>query len=1014
MFNQLYVQTEYSILQSACRLELLFARLKEYGVASCAIVDEGTMYGTIKFYQGCLNNNIKPIIGLKVNYSYNEEKDTILLYAMNEFGYKNLLKISSRISLNNGLVDFEYLQKASLGILAIIPFVESTLYKYHLRGDEASIKSKLDLLRYTFDVFYIGLDLKDNFNGLNFDDVYNYYNGRNYHMVALPKVSFLDEDDFDAYITLKSIRNNAKLYNPLNGEVLHYLHETPHLEYIYQDYPSLINETLNIAKLCNLEIEFGKYQLPEYQSGLNAMEYLKSLCMVGLSKRLQNLTYNYDKNVYYNRLVYELDTIYEMGFADYFLIVYDYVKFAKKSGIYVGPGRGSAPASLVSYTLGITDVDPIYHNLLFERFLNKERISMPDIDIDFPDDRRDEVIRYVGARYGKSRVAHILTFGTFKVKMALNDVARVYKLSDERLRQINKCLASVMQGKKAYTMTLNEAINESIDLQQLIDDYDDISRVIKIASKIESIPRNISTHAAGIVITKYDLVNYTALDEGLDDIYQTQYEASDLEALGLLKMDFLGLKNLTNIARTIDLIKKDNPSFVLPKEENDYETFKMLANGDVSGVFQLESSGMRKVIMNLKTSSLEDITQALALYRPGPMDIIPDFIKRKFGEEKVIYPHPDLESILKETYGTIVYQDQIMLIACKFAGYTLGRADILRRAVSKKKKEVLEKERISFVAASIKMGYSEDVANNIYDYIVKFADYGFNKAHSVAYAKVAYITAFLKKHYFAYYFSTLMTSFMGSSTNVLEYTKEASSKKVATYAPAINISEDIFTVVNDAIYFPLSIIRGLGAVKTSEILEERKKGKFTSFEDFVIRTKDILASSLLENIIYSGALDEFGLTKKAMIESYLSIIEQNTYTFIEGVLKKDYPTDEYSYGILQEKELDALGINLKYNFFRQCASFYQKYNLIKICDIEETRQIRTMGLIKRVKEIETKQKEKMAFVELGDDTSTIELVFFPKNYKEALPLNIGMILMVAGSVQKRTTLQIVVDYIKKI
>lgn len=1014
MFNQLYVQTEYSILQSACRLEPLFVRLREDGVSACAIVDEGTMYGTIKFYKGCLKNNIKPIIGLKVNYIYNDEKDTILLYAMNEFGYKNLLKISSRMSLNYGTVDFEYLQKASLGLLAIIPFTESMLYKYHLRTDDIAINSKLDLLRYTYDVLYIGLDIKDTFNDLMFDDVYNFYSVKNYKMVALPKVSFLEEDDFDAYITLKSIKNGGKLYNPLKGEEKHFLHETNHLEYLYQGYPSLIEEINNIVKMCNLEIEFGKYQLPEYDCNLNANEYLKSLCTVGLNKRLQNLTYNYNANSYYNRLNYELDTIKEMGFADYFLIVYDYVKFAKKSGIYVGPGRGSAPASLVSYTLGITDIDPLYHNLLFERFLNKERISMPDIDIDFPDDRRDEVIRYVGKRYGKERVAHILTFGTFKVKMALNDVARVYKLPEERLRQITKCLSSVMQGKKAYTMTLSDAISESIDLQQLIDDYDDIRRVIKIASKIESIPRNISTHAAGIVITKYDLVNYTALDDGLDDIYQTQYEASDLEELGLLKMDFLGLKNLTNIARTIELINKDDPDFVLPKEENDFETFRMLANGDVSGVFQLESSGMRKVIMNLKTSSLEDITQALALYRPGPMDIIPDFIKRKFGEEKVIYPHPDLESILKETYGTIVYQDQIMLIACKFAGYTLGRADILRRAVSKKKKEVLEKERVSFVEASMNKGYSQDVANNIYDYIVKFADYGFNKAHSVAYAKVAYITAYLKRHYFAYYFSTLMTSFMGSSTNVLEYTKEASAKKVLTYPPSINVSEDIFTVVNNSIYFPLSIIRGLGTVKTKEILEERSKGKFSSFEDFIIRTKDILAISLIENIIYSGALDEFGLTKQAMIESYLSIIEQNTYTFIEGVLKLDYTNDEYSYGILQEKELEVIGINLRYNFFKQCEHFYTKYNLTKICEIKESRNVRTMGFIKRVKEIETKQKEKMAFVELGDDTSTIELVFFPKNYKESLPLKNGMILMVAGNVQKRTTLQVVVDYIKKI
>ncbi len=479
-------------------------------------------------------------------------------------------------------------------------------------------------------------------------------------------------------------------------------------------------------------------------------------------------------------------------------------------------------------------------------------------------------------------------------------------------------------------------------------------------------------------------------------------------------MDFLGLKNLTNIARTIDLIRIDNPNFVLSKMENDIDTYKMLSSGDVSGVFQLESAGMRKVIMQMKTSNLEDIVQALALYRPGPMDIIPTFIKRKFKEEKVSYPHDDLKDILEETYGTIVYQEQIMLIACKFAGYTLGRADILRRAVSKKKKEVLEKERKSFIESSVRQGYTENVASMIYDYIVKFADYGFNKAHSVAYAKVAYITAYLKCHYFAYYFSTLMSTFMGSTSDILEYTKEAKSRKIEVVGPSINLSSDIFNVINDKIYFPISIIRGLGFVKTNEILEERKKEKFKSFEDFVLRTKDIIALSLLENIIYSGALDEFGLTKQAMIESYLNIIEQSTYTFVKNTLSIDYSNDEYNYGALQEKELETIGINLKYNFFTQCASFYSKYNMIKISDILENKQVRTMGIIKKVREIETKQKERMAFIEIGDDTSNIEVVFFPRMYSESLPLKPGMILMVGGSTQKRTTLQVVADYIKKI
>ena len=1012
MFNQLYVQTEYSLLQSSCKIMPLVDRLKSDEIKACAICDEGTMYGTIKFYQACKKNNIKPIIGLAVDYIYDEVKSRIILYAMNEFGYKNLMKISSRIKLNNGTVDFEYLAKTSLGILAIIPYTESVLYKYDLHKDISSSIGTIELLKHIYDILYIGMPNPKILD--NFDYIYNIYKQKGYNLVALPKVSFIDSEDVDAYITLKSIRNNANLYNITEQEKSNYLYSKEYVNYIYSNYKDLIYETNKISSMCNITIEFGKYQLPEYQEGLNANEYLRELCILGLKKRLQTLPYKYDINKYIERIEKELDTIKEMGFSDYFLIVFDYVKYAKKNDIYVGPGRGSAGASLVGYSLGITDIDPIYHNLLFERFLNKERISMPDIDIDFEDDRRDEVIKYVGEKYKKSRVAHICTFGTFKVKMAINDCARVYKLNEARLKLINRSLENVLRGKSAYTVTLEEAIKNSPDLLQLMDDYEDIRKVLTVACKIQGIPRNTSTHAAGIVITKYDLVNYTPLDIGLDDIYQTQYEASDLEALGLLKMDFLGLKNLTNIARTIDLIKKDNPSFSLPKVENDFETYKMLANGDVSGVFQLESAGMRKVIMQMKTSSLEDIIQALALYRPGPMDIIPTFIKRKFKEEEVIYPHEDLKSILEETYGTIVYQEQIMLIACKFAGYTLGRADILRRAVSKKKKDVLEEERKSFVEASIRQGYTENVATLIYDYIVKFADYGFNKAHSVAYAKVAYITAYLKCHYFPYYFSTLMSSFMGSSSDVLEYTKEATSRKIKINGPSINQSSDNFEVINKEIYFPISIIRGLGNIKTNDIIEERNKGLFTSFEDFVIRTKDIIALSLLENIIYSGALDEFGLTKKAMIENYLNIIEQSTYTFVKNVIKLDYTNEEYSYGVLQEKEIETIGINLKYNFFKQCESFYNKYNLIKISDITENKQVRTMGIIKKVREIETKQKEKMAFVELGDDTSNIEVVFFPRIYNTSVPLNNGMILMVGGNTQKRTTLQVVADYIKKI
>lgn len=1012
MFQYLYVQTEYSILQSACKIKPLIEKLKEQQLHSCAIVDEGTMYGTIKFYQECNKNNIKPVIGLKVKYHYNDKTNNLVLLAINNFGYQNLMKISSRLQLTNNNIDFEYLQKTTMGLTAILPYEESLVQKYLERNDAKNAIQTLELLKEIYSDFYIGLGIKSITNSNFIDNYFKLLKNYNYQFVALPKVSFINESDYDAYTTLKAIKNNGVLVEGIENDKNNYLHDVKSVETIYYNHYDMLENTSKIANMCNVQIEFGKYQLPLYESGLDSFAYLKELCSIGLEKRMQNFEYSYDKRKYYDRLNYELNVINEMGFSDYFLIVYDYVKYAKKNNIFVGPGRGSAPASLVAYSLGITEIDPLYYNLLFERFLNKERLSMPDIDIDFPDDRRDEVIRYVGKKYGKNRVAHILTFGTFKIRQAINDCARVFKLNDVKTKEIYKHLQAVNTYKVYDNPSLKTLIEASSDLQLLMNNYEDINKVLTIACKIQDIPRNISTHAAGIVITKFDLVNYTPLDEGLDEIYQTQYEAKDLEALGLLKMDFLGLKNLTNIAKTIELIRKDIPDFTLPKNKNDYDTYKMMREGDLTGVFQLESAGMRKVIMQLKTSTFDDITHALALYRPGPMDIIPSFIRRKFNEEKVEYPHKDLEPILKETYGMIVYQDQIMLIACKFAGYTLGRADILRRAVSKKKKEVLEQERINFVESSVNRGYSSDTANMIYDYIVKFADYGFNKAHSVAYAKIAYLTAYLKCHYFAYYMSTLMTSFMGSSSEMLEYTKEATKKNVEVLNPNIKLSTDEFEVINGKIYFPLSIIKGLGEIKTKQCIEERTKAKFKGYEDFVERTKDFLAISLLENIIYSGALDDFGLTKKAMIENLKSIIDRSNYGFIKDMIKTDYTDEEFSYGILQEKELEVIGINIKYNFYQQFASFYSKYNLVKIANLSENKEARTIGTVKRVRETKTKNNETMAFVEITDDTSNIEIVLFPMIYQQIGKLQNGMILMISGKTQKRMTLQIIVDRFK--
>ena len=893
-FVPLYVRSEYSMLQSTCSIEKLVSYAKEYGYQSLAVTDEGVMHGTIKFYNACKKAGIKPVIGLKVPYNLNGVISNILLYAMDISGYRNLMRISSRYKTSNSPIDLEDLRKCSLGVLAVTPGNDSIIYNYLRSNNQIKIKEHLSLLNSVFNNLYVGISLSTIHDRNNLDNYYQNLNNIGAKMVAIQPVYYLTPDDLDAYIVLRSISNNGNLVNITESEANSYLYLSSEIEYLFNKYPELINNSKVISDKCDVEIEFGKFQLPKYSDEIDADKYLYELSILGLKKRLKQLP-NVNTNIYIERLKKEYETIVKMGFADYFLIVWDYVKYAKKNNIYVGPGRGSAGASLIAYCLGITDVDPIKYNLLFERFLNEERVTMPDIDIDFPDDERDKVIQYVGKRYGASRVAHIGTFGTFQVKLAINDTARVYKTKDTHLKQILKILNAELENYKIHQPSLYDIIEKSDQLKQLMDEYEEINKVLNVACKLQGLPRNVSTHAAGIIITKYPLVNYTALDNGLEGIYQTQFEASDLESLGLLKMDFLGLKNLTNISKTIELIKLDNPEFSLPKDENDQEVFKMLASGDVVGVFQLESAGMSKVIKELNTSSLDDIISALALYRPGPMDIIPTFIKRKFGKESVTYPHEDLHLILKDTYGTIVYQEQIMQIAVKFAGYSLGRADILRRAVSKKKKEVLEQERISFVNSSINKGYDRSVAEEIYDYIVKFADYGFNKAHSVAYAKLSYQTAYLKCHYPTYYMSTLMSTFIGSNNDIVSYYKEALRKNIGVMGPNINESLNYFASVDNKILFPLTIIKGLGEVKAKEIMEERLKGKFESFKDFLIRTKDIIPFSLINNIIYSGALDSFKLTKKAMIESAKLHIDLVDYEDIPGMKGVTYTDEDYQY-----------------------------------------------------------------------------------------------------------------------
>jgi len=1012
----LYTQTEYSMLESSLKIDGLVSVASQANYKALAITDNHNMHGVIKFYEACKKYGIHPIIGLKIRYEYEGEDSWLLLYAMDNRGYLNLMKIASRGKVMKTAIDLEFLRKTSRGILAVIPSEENRIVEAIFRGREVDALTHFRHLEHVFDLLYLGIAMQSE-NEIRFFDALNLFCDTNaLRKVGINKTSFLDVEDIVVFKALQIIEGKKAMEDATLKEKNSYFLDVEEAMFRFSSHPELLEASEDIAKMCDVKLDFATYHLPKYplEEGASSDYYLQELCKMGLNKRLLGKTLRIDE--YKNRLLYELGVIKEMGFSDYFLIVWDFIKYAKNNKILVGPGRGSAPASLVSYSLGITDVDPIEHELLFERFLNPERITMPDIDLDFPDDQRETVIKYVGNKYGKNRVSHIVTFGTFAARSSIRDMARVFKLEDHKLNEILKLVPNTSVGKP-----LKEIVEESREFKQLIEENTDIRHVIEIAIKLEGLPRHTSTHAAGIIITKDDMVNYTPVDEGLDDIYQTQYEASDLEKLGLLKMDFLGLRNLTIIDKVVkEVQEKINPDFKLSNIDfKDQKTYALIANADTTGIFQLESSGMRNVLRMLKTSTLDDIIVAIALFRPGPMEIIPTFIRRKFNHEAISYPHPDLEEILKNTYGTIVYQEQIMLIARKFAGYSLGEADILRRAVSKKSMDSMQKERANFIEKSMAKGYSEEDSNTIYDYIVKFANYGFNKPHSVAYAVIAYQMAYLKVNFFKQFMTVLLSSVMGSESTINDYINESVRNQVMVLSPSVNKSEKTFVSEDDGIRYPFSAIQNIGVSTTNDLLEERKSGLFTGYKNFILRTKGFLSKRVVEALIYGCALDEFHMTKKQMIEQYDNTIRFANYgDILEGkIIEPMVREDEFGYEILQSKEKEVLGVNIKYNFFRTYYGLREqrKLKMLKdISDISRGSKIEVLVMVRKIKEIQTKNKDLMAFLELYDDSGEIEAVMFPNTYDQFFKNISKHVVMIAlGMVERRNEkLQFVIDHVE--
>ena len=968
-YTALQVKTSYSLLNSLNEVTKLVSRAKALGYTSLAITDTNNMFGVITFYQECKKNNIKPIIGIELDVL--DKK--ILLYTKNNNGYKNLIKLATLISERNLTLDD--LKEYKNDLILVIPYIYYDDDIYNI-----------------YETKFIGYSNIEEKKHITKDKVF------------INNVSYLYKEDYKYLDYLIMIKEGKTLgeYEFGNNKNM-YLLSSEEVEQIAD--ATDIENTFNISNLCNVEISYTPNILPVYDQKIDAYSYLTNLCNKGLKRRLKD---NVDK-VYQDRLDYELKIINQMGFCNYFLIVWDYVKYAKLNNILVGPGRGSAAGSLVSYTLGITDIDPLKYDLLFERFLNPERVTMPDIDIDFDSAKREEVIEYVINKYGNKKVAEIITFNTLGAKQIVRDVARVLGLTTT----ITDDIARLVTEK-----TLTESIDKNLKLKKYIEDNTQVKELFKIALKLEGLPRHVSIHAAGVVICKTNLDKIIPLYKNPAGIYTTAYSKDYLEPLGLLKMDFLGISNLTLIAEVIDNIRKNehlNITFSnIPMD--DKKTLEIFRKVKTNGIFQFESYGMRRFLEKLQVSSFDDIIAAIALYRPGPMDNLDLYIRRKEGKEKVKYPHPNLESILKPTYGIIIYQEQIIQIAQVLAGYTLGEADILRRAMSKKKEEVLLKEKPKFISSSVKRGYTEELATAVYNLILKFANYGFNKSHSVGYATVSYKMAFLKTYFFKYFETALLNNVIGSVNKTSDYITEIRQNNLIISLPDINISTNIYQVINNVIVAPLSIIKNIGNSIADDIIKEREKGPYKNIIDFVVRLYNKgIGPKIITSLIQAGCFNNLGYNRKTLIENLDNIINYAEISKDIGMVDLPEPVIE----VYEEYTLEEL-LNIQYNTFgfyisNHPVTKYRENSDITTQNVKNyyDKRITMTVLVSRIKELTTKKNDVMAFITGKDEYGEISLTMFPNEYKTCPKIKNYDIIRLTGKVEKRyDTYQIIINDLK--
>ena len=1034
-FAHLHVHTEFSLLDGSNKIKEYVSRVKELGMNSAAITDHGVMYGVIDFYREAKKQGINPILGCEVYVAPNSRFDReitggddryyhLVLLAENEEGYANLTKIVSKGFVEGYYykprVDKELLRKYHKGIIALSACLAGEVARFLTKGLYEEAKKTALEYQEIFGEGNFFLELQDHGipeQGLVNQQLFKMSEETGIELVATNDIHYTYAEDAKPHDILLCIQTGKKLSDENRMRYdggQYYVKSEEEMLRLFPYAKQALENTQKIADRCHVEIEFGVTKLPKYDvpDGYTSWEYLQKLCYEGLEKR-----YGDPSQELKERLSYELETIHQMGYVDYFLIVWDFIKYAKDHGISVGPGRGSAAGSIVSYCLEITTIDPIRYQLLFERFLNPERVSMPDIDVDFCYERRQEVIDYVTRKYGKDCVAQIVTFGTLAARGVIRDVGRVMDLPYAYVDSISKMIPQELG------ITIDKALKMNPDLKKLYDTDETVTNLIDMAKRLEGLPRHCSMHAAGVVICQKPVDEYVPLSRAADGTITTQFIMTTLEELGLLKMDFLGLRTLTVIQNAVLLARRKQPELNINQiDYNDQKVLDYIGTGKTDGVFQLESAGMKGFMKELKPHNLEDVIAGISLYRPGPMDFIPQYIRGKNDSSSITYDCPQLEPILAPTYGCIVYQEQVMQIVRDLAGYSLGRSDLLRRAMSKKKAAVMEKERKIFiygdeetgVPGCIKNGIDEQTANKIYDEMIDFAKYAFNKSHAAAYAVVSYQTAWLKYYFPVEYMAALMTSVIDNPSKVSEYIYACRQMNIKILPPDINKGEANFSVDGGDIRYGLAAIKSIGRPVIKAIVEDREElGLFQNLEDFITRlsAKNILNKRIIENLIKAGALDTLGGTRKQFMSIYVQIVDHVTqekknsmvgqmtlFDLVSEDQKEEFQirmpdVGEYSKETLLAFEKEVLGIYVSGHPLEAYEEKWKKSISATTADFqldEETGHTKVHdgakeiigGMITEKTIKHTKTNQMMAFITVEDLLGTVEVVVFPRDYEK--------------------------------